>query len=212
MGLFKKLFGASENASADKIKEEIEQVKSEGEPKIYPILKPGDWVGIQAGALKQTIFGTQENPELVIAYGYDTPENFVFLMPRDLEGKDPSEILRSANENLENFEQGFDMTDDEHGKVLYASGQDYSSEKVLSKSHMMKAHELLGAKELLVSIPRRTCMYIIARDADQAHLDTFIKVHKHTWQDDSYGNAPIIDAFLTVIDGEIDGMIPLSQE
>ncbi len=211
MGLFKKIFGGGNPESDKNVEKEIEQIKSGEINKVYPVLKPGDWVGIQAGALKQTLFGTQEEPSLVIAYGYDAPTNFVFLMPQDLEGKDPAAVLQEANDNLENYPQEFEMTDDEHGKMLFASGQDFSSEKILCKSHMMKAHEMLGSEELLVSIPRRTVMTVIGRDADEANIETFVKVHKFTYADDSYGNAPILNALFIVKEGEIEGLIPMDK-
>lgn len=211
MGLFKRVFGKEDPESDKRIENEIEQIKSGEITKIFPILKPGDWVGIKAGALKQTMFGTQENPELVIAFGYDAPTNFVFLTPKDIEGKDPNAILKEAFDNLENYQQDFEVSSALNGRVLLASGKDFSSEKILCKSHMMKAHELLKAHDLLVSIPRRRCMMITSKHEDKELLNTFIGLHKNAWEDDSYGNPPIMDALFVVIDGQIDGIIPLNK-
>lgn len=209
--LFTRVFGKGNPETDENIEKEVEQIKSGQITKIYPILKPGDWVGIQAGALKQTILGTQESPELVVAFGYDAPTNFVFLTPKDLEGKDPNALLKEAYENLENVKQDFEVSSTLDGKVLLASGQDFSSEKILCKSHMLKAHELLKSDELFVSIPRRRCMMITSRKEDKELLNTFIGLHKNAWNDDSYGNAPIIDALFVVKNGEIDGIIPLNK-
>ena len=139
MALFKRIFGKEDTTSDKRAEQELEQIQSGEINKVYPILKPGNWVGIKSGCLKQTLFGTQENPELVVAFGYDAPTNFVFLMPRDIEGKDPNVVLNEAYENLEKFPQEFEV----EGKMLFASGQDFSSEKILCKDHMLKAHELL---------------------------------------------------------------------
>ncbi|MFY7843796.1 hypothetical protein, partial [Chryseobacterium gambrini] len=167
MGLFNRIFGKGD-VESDKIAEsDLQKIKSGEINKIYPILKPGDWVGIKAGALKQTIIGTQEEPELVVAFGYDTPDNFVFLMPHDLEEKKPSEILKEAYDNLEKIESNFEISETLNRQVLTASGQDFSSEKILCRSHMLKAHELLNAKELYVSIPRRKCMMITSKEVDE---------------------------------------------
>ena len=209
MGLFSRIFGKGDSESDKRAEKEIEQIESGEISKVYPILKPGNWVGIEAGCIKQTLFGSQDDPQLVAAFGYDTPTNFVFLMPKDLEGKDPNKVLNDAYENLENFQSDFDVSAKPEGTMLFASGKDFSSEKILCKSHMMKAHELLGAKELLVSIPRRTCMVVISREADEKLLYQFTFLHKHTWEDDSYGNAPIWNVLFTVVDGKIDGVIPL---
>lgn len=209
MGIFDRIFGNGDAESDKRVEKEIEQIKLGEIKKIYPILKPGNWVGIKAGAVRKTLLGTPDNPELVIAYGYDAPTNFVFLMPQDLEGKDPDTIINEAFRNLEEYRQEFEVSATLNGRVLLASGQDFSSEKILCKSHMVKAHELLKADELLVSIPRRRCMMITSRKEDRELLDLFIRLHKDAWGDDSYGNPPIINALFVIINGEIDGVIPL---
>ena len=211
MGLFKRIFGNGDSESDQRVESDIKKIETGQVKKVYPILKPGDWVGIKAGALKQTLFGTQEQPELVVAFGYDAPSNFVFLMPKDLEGKDPNQILKDAYQNLEEIASEFEISETLSKQVLTASGQDFSSEKILCRSHMLKAHQLLDAKELLVSIPRRRCMMVTSRQADKELLNTFVGLHNHAWEDDSYGNAPILNALFVVIDGQIDGFIPLDK-
>ena len=212
MGIFRRVFGKGDAETDKRVESDIQKIESGQVYKIYPILKPGDWVGIKAGALKQTLLGTQENPELVVAFGYDAPSNFVFLMPDDLEGRDPNQILKEAYDNLEKIESCFEVSDKLNKQVLTASGNDFSSEKILCKSHMLKAHELLNAKELFVSIPRRRCMMVISKHADKELLNTFINLHKHAWEDESYGNAPILNALFVVIDGQIDGVIPFDKK
>jgi len=211
MGLFTKIFGKSNEKADNQLEKEVEQIKSGHINKVYPILKPGDWIGIKAGCIKQTLLGTPENPQLVVGFGYDAPTNFVFLMPSDLENKDPNEILKDAYENLENFEQDFEISKALDGKVLTASGRDFSSEKILCKSHMMKAHELLNSDELFVSIPRRRCMMVTSRQADKELVNTFIALHKNAWEDESYGNTQILNVIFVVKDGKIDGIIQLDK-
>lgn len=211
MSIFKRIFGKE---NPEPVKPEVkkqEPAKSVQKRKVYPILKPGDWVGLRVGSLNWVMFGSDEDPKLVVAYGYDTPENFVFLMPRDLEGTSLKDVSSSAYQNLEEFPSDFEKIATLDGQVLTASGGDYSSEKILCKSHLMKAHELLESEELLISIPRRTVMYVTFRDADQDVLDEFMKIHYHTWNDDSYGNARIMNSLFVVKDGEIKGLIPMSN-
>jgi hypothetical protein len=212
MGLFKKIFGGTNPASDKMAEKEFEQVQSGEINMVYPILKPGDWIGIQAGAIRQTMLGTPENPELVIAFGYDAPANFIFLTHADFNAGGAEEKVNQAFANLENYGQEFEVSTALDGKVLLASGQDFSSEKILCKSHMLKAHELLKAKELIVSIPRRRCMMITSKDAEDSLVNTFIGLHKNAWEDDSYGNAPIYNGLFIVIDGQIDGVIPLGNK
>ncbi|MBC7865644.1 MAG: hypothetical protein IAF38_21900 [Bacteroidia bacterium] len=212
MGFLKRIFGKGNEQSEKNVEKEIGQIQSGEINKIYPILKPGDWIGIKAGCLKQTLLGTKEEPQLVVGFGYDAPTNFIFLTQGDLKGKKPEEILNEAYKNLEDFPSEFEISETEHGKFLTASGKDFSSEKILCKSHMLKAHELLKSNELLVSIPRRRCMMVISKTNDKEAYNTFVYLHNHAWEDDSYGNAPILNALFVVIDGEIDGIIPLGQK
>lgn len=207
--MLKKIFGSGDKESDQRVEEEVAKIEAGEITKVYPILKPGDWVGIKAGALKQTLIGTEEEPQLVIGFGYDAPSNFVFLMPKDLEGKDPNAVLGEAYRNLEEVESKFEMPEQLQGHVLTASGNDFSSEKILSISHMRKAHTLLHAEELLVSIPRRRCMMICSRAADEDIVKTFVGLHKHAWEDDSFGNAPIMNALFVVVGGKINGLIPM---
>lgn len=131
-------------------------------------------------------------------------------MPKDLEGKDPNQILCEAYQNLAEAPSNFEISEKLDGKVLTASGHDFSAEKILNKEHMLKAHELLQAEELLVSIPRRRCMMITSKAVDEQTLNIFAALHDNAWKDDSYGNPPIIDGLFVVINGAINGFIPLS--
>ncbi|EGV43217.1 hypothetical protein BZARG_1073 [Bizionia argentinensis JUB59] len=198
----------------EKSKEEIDKIKEQTKntnQKIYPILKPGNWVGLKAGALSSNLIGSDIDAKVVIGYGMDTPDNFVFLTNSHLETMDGPQILKVAYENLENFETEFEFSVALQNKVLTSSGYDFSSERILSKTHMMKAHTMLKADELLVSIPRRSCMMVIPKDIESELLNLFIQLHNDAWYDDSYGNAPIANILFVVKDGRITGHIALDE-
>lgn len=206
--MWKTLFGKKKtNEEVEKIKEQAES----GKHKIYPILKPGDWVGIKAGAIKQTLVGDEQNPQVVIGFGYDTPENFVFLTHQHLEKMDANHILKEAYQNLEDFNTEFEYSKTLNNKVLTSSGLDFSSERILSKNHMLKAHKMLDADEILVTIPRRRCMMVVARNSEKELLNTFVGLHKNAWEDESYGNAPIANMLFVLKDGNIVGTFPLDK-
>ena len=206
--MWKTLFGKKKSS------EEIEKIKEEsenGNHKIYPILKPGDWVGIKAGAIKQTLVGDEQNPQVVIGFGYDTPENFVFLTQQHLEKMDANQILNEAYQNLEDYKTEFEYSKALDNKVLTSSGLDFSSERILSKNHMLKAHQMLNADEILVTIPRRRCMMVVAKNSEKELLNTFVGLHQNAWQDDSYGNAPIANMLFVLKCGDIVGTFPLDK-
>lgn len=196
--------------SQEKLEKIIEQTK-QSDQKIYPILKPGHWVGLKAGALNSNLINSENGPKVVIGYGIDTPDNFVFLTKKHLETMDGQQITQQAFQNLENYETVFEYSETFDNKVVTSSGNDFSSERILSVSHMLKAHEMLQADELLVSLARRTCMMAISRDADQELLNKFVYLHEYTWNDDSFGNAEISDILFIVKEGRITGHIPLSE-
>ncbi|PKG53479.1 hypothetical protein [Olleya sp. 1-3] len=206
--MWKTLFGKKKsNEEIEKIKEESES----GKHKIYPILKPGDWAGIKAGAIKQTLVGNEQNPKVVIGFGYDTPENFVFLTNQHLEKMDSNQILKEAYQNLEDYKTEFEYSKTLENKALTSSGLDFSSERILSKNHMLKAHKMLNSEEILVTIPRRRCMMVVAKNSEKKLLNTFIGLHQNAWQDDSFGNAPIANMLFVMKDGNIVGTFPLDK-
>ena len=53
-------------------------------------------------------------------------------------------------------------------------------------------------------------MMITSKSVDKETLDIFAALHKSAWEDDSYGNAQIMNALFVVINGQIDGLIPLN--
>jgi len=198
----------------EKSEKEIEKIVEEtknSDQKIYPILKPGDWVGLKAGALNSNLIRSEAGPKVVIAYGINTPDNFVFLTQKHLENMEQKQITNEAFRNLGNYETEFTYSEVLQNKVLTSSGNDFSSERILSEAHMLKAHTMLEADELFVSVPRRSCMMVISRNAEEELLEAFLGLHKDAWEDDSYGNAPIANILFTMKAGRITGHIALDN-
>lgn len=82
-------------------------------------------------------------------------------MQHDLQRLDPDKVRQEADKNLEEYEAEFEVSQNLNSKVLFCSGKDFCSEKILVPQFMMQAHRLLGAEKLLVSIPRRRCMMVM---------------------------------------------------
>ncbi|EJL6755746.1 hypothetical protein NMS87_003530, partial [Vibrio cholerae] len=156
-----------------------------------------------------TLIGEPEKPDLVIGFGMDTPENFIFLMHSDEDKLDIQNVVNNAYSNLESMDVVFTLSQVLDNKVLTASGKPFSSEAILSKKHMLKAHEILNAKQMLVSIPRRTGLMAVSRDAPKEILNQFMYLHSHAWNDASYGNAPIANVLFLLEGGEIVAIIPM---
>lgn len=193
------------SSNNEQVNQDMDAIKSGSVTKIYPILKPGDWIGVKAGAVQQTLLGTAENPKVVIGYGYDAPSNFVFLNFSEYPDQNAlKQVIAEAYENLHAYEVELNYV--VPNKVVIIDGLDFCSEKILDVRFMKAIQEEMGGKELLVSIPRRRCMMITTAFDEQAIRDQFLSVHQDTWNDDSYGNPTIINALFKVIDGKIVGV------
>ncbi|MGB3466748.1 MAG: DUF1444 family protein [Cyclobacteriaceae bacterium] len=190
---------------------EMEKIASDfhsGKYPVYPILKPGNWPGIKAGAIKQTLVGSPDNPEVVLGYGYDTPENFIFLTHQHMQTLNSKEVVDNANANLKNYKAQLTYSEKLDKQVLFGSGEDFSSEKILVREYMQQAHKMLDAEEVIVSIPRRRCMMVVNRDNKQL-IKTFLDLHLRAWHEDDYGNAPITKLLFILKDGDIQGTYDL---
>lgn len=192
----------------DDLKKTLEQEVSEKQ--YFPILKPGDWVGIKHGAVHSELIGTDDQPEVVIGFGYDTPDNFVFLTGNN-QGIDIDDAVKLAYDNLHAMDVTFTPVEALENRVLTASGSFFSSEAILSKKHMQAAHDMLNAEQLLISIARRTVLTVADRAASDEVITKFIHLHNYTWDDDSFDNAPITNMLFVVEGGEIVGVIPMEQ-
>ena len=56
----------------------IESLKLVSEENYFPIIKPGSWTGLPGRAVYQNFIGSDEEPELVIAFAIDTPDQYIF--------------------------------------------------------------------------------------------------------------------------------------
>lgn len=191
----------------DGLEEEIDELM--GDDAYYPVFKPGDWVGIQHGAVRQTMLGTKENPELVIGFGMDAKDHYVFLMGSDQDKVSLDKAVANAYRNIDAVDFEFSYTEalDNHG--ITGGGTAFSSELLLSPKHMQKAHELLNAKQFLVSIPKRTEFLAVPRDAPKEVLGKFNYFHKMSWLDESNGNAPITQYIFVVEDSKVVEVLTL---
>jgi hypothetical protein len=207
MGFFKRIFGIGKDNDSKRIEEVFSKINSGELNKIYPLFKPGNWVGIKYGVVKQVLLGTEENPELVIGYGYNGEKDFVFITHDMLQGKTLQDVYKESMDNIRAFDAP--MKEVEPGKVIICDEGEFCSEKILHKAFMQEIQTRLNAKELLVSIPRRGNMMVISRQAEQDILSTFIHVHTKTWTEEST-NAPITDTLFVVVDGNINGTIRLN--
>lgn len=171
------------------------------EHQIYPILKAWDWPAKEFSAY-EPFEGRDKPPVPLVAYGYDTGDHYTFVGKADLANRSLAEIKREALANIEKYPVAWEPIT---SHVLTASGKDFSGEKILSKQFLIEAQRRLNAKRILVGVPRRTVIYAVDGGAPQDVLDEFYRVFRHTYEDDSFGNAPITNLLFEYRDGDLVG-------
>ena len=203
MSFLKNLFGGS---PAGNVKETTTE-KKENKKLIYPILKPGDWVGIKSGAMYRVLIGNDQNPQVVVGYGFETPENFEFLTFQDLK-EYPGDTAHSESfKNISAYNSPWIALPGSEGYALTASGKTFSSEKLVCTDFLVAAEFGLKAKEIYVAIPRRGHIYAINIEAPPASMDKFIDHVFGIYHDKQGHTAPISDIFIKVSAGRFTGAV-----
>lgn len=168
---------------------------------IYPILKAWDWPA-KAFSVHEAFAGTDKPPVPLVAYGYETEDHYIFVGKADLAARPLAEIKLEAFANLEKYPVTWKRI---NNYVLTASGEEFSAEKILSKEFLVEAQRTLNAKQILVGVPRRTVIYAVDAAAPQVDMEMFYRVFRHTYADDSFGNAVITNLLFEYRDGVLVG-------
>jgi len=177
----------------------------------YPVLKSGQWRGLDQGVLSKSIIGSKEDPKLVTVFGYETAESIVYLTSGNKGNIDTGKVVKQAYKNLDSMVVDFTLSKALDNKVLTASGKTFSSEAILSQVQMLKAHKILKAEEIVVSIARSTGLMIMDKNASKEIRKKFIYLHNVAWNEDDYGNAKIINSLFVLKNGEIIRAIPMEK-
>lgn len=210
MGFLKRIFGSGSKEDTKRLEDTVTKINSGEINKIYPILKPGDWVGAKYGAVKRVLVGPDENPELYVGFGYDSEDNFVFVTEDMLGERTEEDIINEALKNLSEF--SVDINEVAPGEAIVSDGFDFCCEKILDEDFMMEVHKRLNSEEVHVSIPRRRNLMAVSKTASEPIYKKFLDVHFGTWEDDSYGNAPVYPWVFVVKNAKISGIIRFETE
>ena len=146
---------------------------------------------------------------LGLALGYECNEKFKFLGQHELEGVNEELFCQQAITQLLKYDVPFEISGKNEEQILFASGREFSSEKILCPEFMLQAHQLLQSVNLLVSIPRRRNMVIVSSEAPEKTKMALKNLHRYLWNDDSFGNACIINALVEVECGRLSRLLPV---
>jgi hypothetical protein len=168
-------------------------------PDVYPILKPHDWPHKKLVAHKLI---TEKVPRVpLVAFGYN--ENGQYRFVNADKCPDVEKMYEEALANLAKLDYPWELGDAQGLRFAASSGNDFSAEKVLDPAAMRKAHELLESDRILVTTPRRTCLMAVRDGMPEDEMQLFLRLMIYTYNDDSYGHAPIAPVFFTLEAGAI---------
>ncbi|MBL1074494.1 hypothetical protein JK358_08800 [Nocardia sp. 2] len=165
----------------------------------YPLLQPADWPhrhliphwpSASGNAPLIVLTADMGDGYAMQSYDPDAPGNDFLL---------PAAIARLSGLQRYPWE-----TDELYGlPTVNCSGHDFSAEKVLDPRAMQGAHDALDSTRLWVSTPRRTCLLAVPYELDERQLMVFQRLVTLTYEDDSYGNAPITLGVFLLENGRI---------
>ncbi|MGW4247161.1 hypothetical protein [Nocardia sp. NPDC004722] len=168
----------------------------------YPLLKPADWEHRH----RITHWATTSGTVPIIVLAVDTDSGY------QVEGfgddVDSSALLSEAMSNLAALEYDWEFSELHSLPIATSSGEDFSAEKVLDPQHMLRAHHALRTDKLLVAVPRRTCLMAVPYNLEPQQLMLFQHLVRTTYNDDSYGHAPITSGVYIVENGRASTFVP----
>jgi len=130
--------------------------------------------------------------------------------------KEYYDMLQEAGQrNFDNLEVPFEFwnpTDKNlEYKVLSCNMSFFASQKILSKKHMLEAHKLLNADELLVSIPRRELIFVCDKNVAKDHYAHFLNMHSYFVLHENEELEFLCEDIFVVKNGEIYGVLEITQ-
>jgi uncharacterized protein YtpQ (UPF0354 family) len=173
-------------------------------PTIYPLLKPHNWPHQKLVAhrrLSDTVPGVP-----IVTFGFDAGDNYRFV-PAD-EVDDVDALYRQALTNLAALDYPWELS----GRFAFSSGNEFSAERLLDRRAMLECQRLLESDRIVVAAPRRTCLMAARHGISEEETTLFYQLINYTYQDDSYGHAPISPALFVVEDGVIKHVLLAVEE
>ncbi|MFR9754087.1 TY-Chap domain-containing protein [Nocardia sp. 004] len=164
----------------------------------YPLLKPADWA--HRGLVRHRITGPGAAPIAVLAADRDGQYTIDTEYPETIEFQ---ALWASAIANLEALNYDWEIAEVATIPFANCSGRDFSAEKILDPNAMRVVHHFLKAPRLWVSVPRRTCLMAVPTTLNPTQTMAFGFLVQRTFEDDSYGHAPITRGVYVVEDGHI---------
>ncbi|MBO9635728.1 MAG: hypothetical protein J7578_21670 [Chitinophagaceae bacterium] len=200
MGIFKKLFRKSSTPVPQKIEKD--------KVPVYPMIKDARWKGTPY-AMHYPFVQLGEALELAIVFAQDAGDKFEYLTKDDMLNEEINKNFHNWQENINHYPFEIEIAEDLRNRVIFASGQDHSAEKILSAAFLAEACKVLNTDKLIISIPRRRCLMITSYHEDFLMLETFFHLHFIAYREEEYGNEVITEMVFVADKDKVQYAAPL---
>lgn len=202
MGLFKRLFGKQAQPAP-----EIREIEKD-KVAVYPMIKSAEWKGTLR--VKHLPFVTLEGHlDLAIVFAQDAGDRFMYVTEEDLQDPAVKANFDQWQANIGNYPFEIEISERLDNRVIFASGEDHSSEKILSKEFLEQACKTLNTDKLIISVPRRRCLMITSYYEEFALLESFFHLHFIAWREEDYGNEVITEMVFVADRNKVEYAVPL---
>lgn len=175
---------------------------------VYPVIKHGQWKTLPYAKFYPFV-ETAGSTELAIAFAQAGEEKFFYITDEDLHDPLVKENFQKWQQNIDEYPFEIELSAELDNRVVFASGEDHSSEKILSAAFLGKVAEILGTDSLLISIPRRRNLMITSYHENFQLLETFFHLHFQAWREEDYGNEPITEMVFIASPSQLEYAVPL---
>lgn len=179
--------------------------------RLLPVLKPNDWPGIDSGVLAHVWEGTTDKPAVVVVYAEvnDDEQVIDYVTEAEIGASQGDGVVRQAFLNLEHYHTDFEVVEFGSERVLVAAGRQFGAERALCQSHMLRAHDKLGAPQIVVSIARRGLLLAAPYECSEEVKQTIVKLHNEAWSEGASTMEQIINELIVFEGGRKVRTIPL---
>lgn len=163
---------------------------------LLPVLKNRQEFNMQKkrGMFVEELFINEHSP--ILMYGEDKGEYVTYSQSQG--AVEDRKIKDEAIRNLENLNIDYDIQEMGGAKIMMCQ-HEYAAEKILDKTFMKKIGKELGSSAIVVGIPMKGFMAVVAKGKGEANLyGAVLNQYKNP---ETY---PISNSLYYVVDGEIE--------
>ena len=227
MNFFKKIFSKNKtkisSAVQDKKIETVKPIKEAtsykfdlGDNMAYPYFMRYENHELEEGQLASVFhYAQDEKPVVLQTIVLQDEQGMALLDNSDMNEEMLDALDRQAKANISAYDLEFKYHPEYEQQILTAQGPTFTCETILSEEHMLKAHVMLDADDIMVAIPRRGVMLVASNELPDDMRQSFFGLHMYIWLDQENKNkqegnlSQICKDIFVLKHGKIDGVLYL---